>query len=137
MQQRAWLVFLLMGIGAVAAAPIMLLGNPPDPPSAERLTGLSLSEIAQRVPGMGTYVSSLSTQLGNFMLATGVLLIAIAVGPFRRGERWSWYTLWIVPVLLLVQFVNSNFGLGWQFDIGLVPVMVGALAVSYRRFFPA
>lgn len=36
--RRAWLVFLPLGAGALLAAPIMLLGNPPEPPSAEQAT---------------------------------------------------------------------------------------------------
>lgn len=123
-------MFLLLGLGAVLAAPIMLLGNPPEPPSSEQMTGHSLSEIDALIPGIREYVGSISIQMGNFMLAMGVMLSAIAAGPLRRGERWAWLTVWIVPMLLLVQFVNSNFGLGWQADLGLIPITVAALLVS-------
>lgn len=131
--QRAWLVFLLLGVAAVLGAPIMLLGNPPVPPSAEQMTGQSLTEIDALIPGIRQYVGSISVQMGNFMLAMGVMLSAIAGGPFRRGERWAWLTLWIVPVLVLIQFVNSNFGLGWQVDLGLIPITVAALLVTRPR----
>ncbi|MDP9321497.1 MAG: hypothetical protein M3P16_10440 [Chloroflexota bacterium] len=135
-QKHAWLIFFILGIGAVIAAPIQLAGNPPDPPSAEGTTGLTADEIAERVPGMPRYISSISRQLGNFMLAFGVLLMAISAVPFRRGERWAWFSLWVAPVLLAIQFLNSHGGLGWQFDLALVPVTLAGLLVPYRKFFP-
>lgn len=108
----------------------------PTHPSPEVTTGLTLDQMAARIPGLLAYISSISRQLGNFMLAMGVLLTGIVAFPYRRGEKWAWYTLWIVPVLLLVQFLNSNGGLGWQFDLGLVPVTLAGLLLPYRMFFP-
>ncbi len=133
MPRWAWLIFFVLGAGSALVSPVLLLGNPPDPPSAEGLTGLSLAAIGTHIPGISTYIESLSRQLGNFMLAFGVLLAAIAAGPYRRGERWAWNVLWIMPILLGVQFVNSNFGLGWQLDLGLMPITIGVLLATYRR----
>jgi hypothetical protein len=137
MAKRAWLIFFLLGIGAAVAAPIGLLGRPPDPPSPEGTTGLTLAEISERIPGMSTYIASIARQLGNFMLATGVLMAAVAAGPFRRGERWAWYSMWTAPVLLTIQFLNSRFGNGWQLDLGLIPVTIAGLVVTYRASFVA
>jgi hypothetical protein len=134
--RRAWLLFFVLGVIAVIAAPILLLGFPPDPPSPERFTGLSSTEIAARIPGMSGYVSSIATQLGNFMLTSGVLIAAVAFGPFRRQEKWAWYAFWVIPLMLLVQFLNSRGGLGWQFDLGLFFVMIAGLLWPFRLFFP-
>jgi len=123
----AWLLFFILGVLAVIAAPILLLGNPPDPPSPEGFTGLSSDEINARIPGMSGYISSISTQLGNFMLTSGVLMAAMAAGPFRRGEKWAWYALWVIPLMLLIQFLNSRGGHGWQFDLGLVVAAIAGL----------
>lgn len=134
--RRAWLLFFSLGVLAAIAAPILLLGNAPDPPSPEGFTGLSSDEIAARIPGMPGYISSISTQLGNFMLTSGVLMAAIAIGPFRRGEKWAWYAFWVVPLMLLIQFLNSRGGLGWQFDLGLFFLMIAGLLWPFRLFFP-
>ncbi len=134
--RRAWLLFFVLGVLAAVAAPFLLLGNAPDPPSPEGFTGLTAAEIAARIPGMPGYVSSISTQLGNFMLTSGVLMAAIAIGPFRRAERWAWYVFWVVPLMLLIQFLNSRGGLGWQFDLGLFFVMIAGLLWPFRLFFP-
>jgi hypothetical protein len=112
MAGRAWIIFLVFGALTVLAAPINLLGHPPNPPSPERSTGLTAETIEARVPGMAEYIGSISRQMGNFMLAFGVLLMGVAAGPFRRGERWAWYVSWSVPLLLLIQLLNSRGGLG-------------------------
>ena len=134
--RHAWLLFFILGVVAVIGAPFLLLGNPPDPPSPEGFTGLSSEEIAATIPGMSGYINSISTQLGNFMLAMGVLMAAIAIGPFRRGEKWAWYAFWVIPLMLLIQFLNSRGGHGWQFDLGLVIATIAGLLWPFRLFFP-
>jgi hypothetical protein len=132
----AWIIFFVFGFLTVIAAPINLLGKPPNPPSPKTLTGLTLEEMNARIPGILGYVSSISTQLGNFMLAMGVLLMGIAAVPYRKGEKWAWYTCWIIPILLVIQLVNSRGGLGWQADFAGIFVALAGLFMPYRKFFP-
>jgi len=131
-----WGIFFVLGLLTVIASPINLLGNPPDPPSPEGVTGLRSAEISARIPGMPEYIGSISRQLGNFMLASGLLMMAVAAVPFRRGERWAWYAMWVIPLLLLIQFLNSRGGNGWQFDFGGIFVTIAGLLLPLRRFFP-
>ena len=143
-EKYAWIVFLVLGLAAaVGGIPIVVAGLPVNPPSAEGLTGLTLDQIAVQVPGMDAYVSGLARQLGNFMVAMGVLLMAIAAVPFRRGERWAWYACWIMPVLVIVQLTNSfaiyDFASGgflWQLDVAALLFVLAGLLLPYRKFFP-
>ena len=50
-------------LAGVMAAPINLLGNPPNPPSPEAMTGLTLAELNAQIPGILGYISSISVQL--------------------------------------------------------------------------
>jgi hypothetical protein len=97
---------------------------------------LSSDEINARIPGMSGYISSISAQLGNFILTSGVLMAAMAAGPFRRGEKWAWYAFWVIPLMLLIQFLNSRGGSGWQFDLGLFVATIAGLLWPFRLFFP-
>lgn len=135
-RDKTWLIFFVFGVLAVMTAPILLTGRPPDPPSPEGTTGLTLDEMGQRVPGISAFIASESRQLGNFMLVSGVLMAMIAAVPFRKGQRWAWFSMWTAPLLLLIQAVNSNFGNGWWADVGLIPVTVAGLVLPYRKFFP-
>ena len=137
-EKYAWVIFFVFGFATFISAPIVLLGRPPDPPSAQSTTGLTLDEIAARTPGILGYIGGITTQLGNFMLATGVLTMGIALVPYRRGERWAWYVSWVLPVLLVVQLANSlSTGARlWQVDfVGLLVILAG-LFMPYRKFFP-
>jgi hypothetical protein len=135
-QKYAWIIIFVFGLLSVLTAPILLLGNVPDPPSPVRMTGLTLDQMAVRIPGIHEYVSGISRQLGNFMLAMGVLLAGVAAVPYRKGERWAWYTCWILPVLLVIQLANSQGGHGWQLDAGSLVVVLAGLFLPYRKFFP-
>ena len=132
----AWIIFFVFGFLAVITAPILFTGHPPNPPSPEGMTGLTLEEMDARIPGMRGFLSSISVQLGNFMLAMGVLLMGIAAFPYRKGERWAWYTCWSLPVLLVIQLANSRGGHGWQADLVSLLLALAGLIMPYRKFFP-
>jgi hypothetical protein len=134
-EKHAWIILFVFGLLTVMAAPINLLGNAPNPPSAVGMTGLTLDQMAVQLPGIHEYVSGISRQLGNFMLAMGVLLSGVAAVPYRKGERWAWYSCWILPVLLVIQLANSQGGFGWQADAGSLVVVLAGLFLPYRKFF--
>lgn len=137
-EKYAWVILFVFGLLTVIAAPINLRGAPPVPPSPEGMTGLTLDEMDARIPGMHSYIAGISRQLGNFMLAMGVLLMGIAAFPYRKGERWAWYTCWIIPVLLVIQIANSlaTGGFLWQFDFSALVIFLVGLFLPFRKFFP-
>lgn len=139
-EKHAWIIFFVLGFLAAFASRSQLLGMSPNPPSPEVTTGLTMDQIATRIPGIVDYIGSIDRQLGNFMLATGVLVIAIAAVPYRRGEKWAWYTCWTIPILVVIQLANSFLstpggGLGWQLDFAFIFVALVALLMPYRKFF--
>ena len=135
-ERYAWIIFFGYGLLAVIGSPINLLGTPPNPPSPQGMTGLSLSEMAARVPGILDYINSISTQLGNFILGLGVLIMGVAYVPYRRREQWAWYIFWIVPINLIIQLINSRGGFLWQLDAAFLVITVAGLLLPYRTFFP-
>jgi len=131
----AWIIIFMFGLLSMMAAPINLLGTPPNPPSPEGMTGLTLSEMEARIPGTLAYISSISRQLGNLLLVMGVLFMGIAAVPYRKGEKWAWYICWILPIFLIIQLVNSQGGFGWQADLISLVVALAGLFLPYRKFF--
>ena len=102
---------------------------------------MTLDQLISRVPGIMNYIAGIDRQMGNFMLAMGALIMGIATVPYRKGERWAWYISWILPVVLVVQLVNSFLstpggGFGWQFDFAFMFVLLAGLFLPYRKFFP-
>lgn len=136
--KHAWLIIFVYALLSVIASPINLLGAPPNPPSPERETGLSLDQMDARMPGLRGYISAISRQLGNFLLGMAVLLMGIAAVPYRKGERWAWLVCWILPVNLVIQIANSLSAGGflWQVDLAFLLVVLAGLLLPFRRFFP-
>jgi hypothetical protein len=135
-QKYAWIILFIFGLLWIVAAPINLSGTPPNPPSPEGTTGLSLDQMEARIPGLLSYISSISRQMGNFMLALGVLIMSTAAVPYRKGEKWAWTICWILPVSLVIQLVNSRGSSGWQADFAFIFVLLAGLFMPIRKFFP-
>lgn len=98
----AWILILiadagLLAWGAMAAlAPKHLLGPGGKPILAagyEGYSGGSWSELASASPMTAQYVIVLFRMYGVYIVAFGLMAIAITVTAFRRGERWAWWAL--------------------------------------------
>jgi hypothetical protein len=69
--------------------------------------------------------------LGTALVSCNIFALVITLVPYRRNERWAWYTLWMLPLLWLFQFVFSP-------DITylmLAALTTLGLVLPYRRFF--
>lgn len=44
-------------------------------------------------PDTAAYLLLVYRMVGGLNVALGITFIALIVGPFRRGERWAWFTL--------------------------------------------
>lgn len=89
----------LLAWGAMAAvAPERLPG--PDstlilPAEYEGVTHHSWSELTGTSPLTAEFITIVFRVYGAYIVAFGVLAIAIAVAPFRREESWAWWALLI------------------------------------------
>ena len=70
---------------------------------------------------------------GTTWVGFNVLTLVIILIPFRRNERWAWYTLWLLPLLWLWLFVLAPDIL---YYLVLAIVTAAGLVLPYRRFFP-
>jgi hypothetical protein len=61
-----------------------------------------------------------------------ILALVLALIPFRRDERWAWYTLWMVPLLWLSLFALAP---DLRLYLALAIVTAFGLILPYRRFF--
>ncbi len=70
--------------------------------------------------------------LGIASVGFNSLALAIILVPYRRYERWSWYTLWILPLMWL-----SYFALAPDLTYYLVLAIITSvgLILPYRRYF--
>jgi cell division protein FtsW (lipid II flippase) len=61
-----------------------------------------------------------------------VFALILTLIPYRRGERWAWYTLWMLPLLWLSLFALAP---DLLFYLVLAIFTAAGLVLPYRRFF--
>jgi hypothetical protein len=85
--------------GAMAALmPQYLLGPkgaPILPAGYEGFTAASWQQLVTASPKAAGYITLLFRTYGAYCAALGVVMVAVALTVFRRGERWAWYALLI------------------------------------------
>ena len=139
-EKYAWIIFFAIGLLTIAAAVPHALGLNTDPELVKSIVGTTIEDMKLTNP--------MSFDLYNFYFRSGglsdfgfaFLLIAISATAYRRGERWAWYTFWIVPVFFL-GFVALSLTLKSSSSL-LPPLMVFivlsliGLLLPFRKFFP-
>ena len=75
---------------------------------------------------------SLLGALGVTWVGFNLFALILTLIPFRRGERWAWFTLWMLPLLWLSQFALSP-DLSYYLVLAIISAV--GLILPYRRFF--
>jgi len=139
-----WLLLLLLALFPVLAPLLDLVGVarsglPADHAAAfSQLSGSSWGAARAAEPGFARFVSVLEQGYALHELVLGVLFLVIVAIPFRRGEKWSWFTCWAV----LIAEVGYTFTLARHDPTLLRQSLIADLALpvllllQIRRFFP-
>ncbi len=140
-EKYGWFVYLALGLLWLVVGltqvfnPDALLED-----DAQHVIGMSLSELEASSPEANELVRSLYGAIGMLKTSWSLLVLAITLTGYRRGEKWAWYTLWLVPALLVgtgvfnaVFLADVSEMLQW---IPITTVSLVGLLLPYRKFFP-
>jgi hypothetical protein len=98
LQRNSW--WGLVGIAAVLFAfgvVDVASGAEADPAIPFGLSGLTLDEL-RSASAVGVELFDFMTRVNGWsLILLGGLLAIILLVPFRRGERWAWWTMWAIP----------------------------------------
>jgi len=140
-EKYAWVVFLFLGLLWVVVGLVQVFS--PDEllrTDSHLITDMSWSELKASSPVATNLVSFHYGGMGLLKTSWSFLVLAITLTGYRRGEKWAWYTMWLVPALLVWNaFYNVNFVgdvkqmLEW---IPVTTVSLLGLLLPYRKFFP-
>jgi hypothetical protein len=100
------------------------------------LVGGSWAEFATREAEVAAIVSRLLVVLGLLGLGFGGAAVAIILVPYRAGRGWSWYVLWLLPLIygaVAARQLMDTYPIGY-FYAGLAVVAGLALLLSRRSF---
>ncbi len=108
LRRHAWLLIVVADAGLLlwglmaALLPGRLLGPGGIPIIAAGYQGFShapWSQLAATAPRAGGFMTVVFRVYGAYIVAFGVLAIAVARTPFRRGEPWSWWALLVTNTI--------------------------------------
>jgi len=78
--------------------------------------GMRVSKVAAGREAVATALRGIRGTSAAFAAAYGVLFLAIVLGPYRRGEVWTWWALFagsltvLAIALLRIPFLDTTLG---------------------------
>lgn len=147
LQRFAWVLLAISGLPLVIFGISALLfglsssdtpvGLPGGPDAVASTTGVSWDEVVAEDETAVTLLRGVSRVAGLAFLALGVLVVTIASIPFRRGQRWAWLALWVVPAFMFGLLLHERNGDFIAMPAILLVLSLAALLLPSRTFFAA
>jgi hypothetical protein len=109
MRRRGWWVLALFAVTLVVFGVGDVLGGVlADPAITQTLSGRTATDIQAAEPAAYRLYDFVTRSGGANLVLIGILLAVIVAIPYRGGQRWAWWAMWILPawaVLVPVQFL--------------------------------
>ena len=75
--------------------------------------------------------------IGVTSIGMGLFGVMITVIPYKRRERWAWFTLWYYPIFWLAHFLGGlPPGQDHVHQIVFIGLSLVGLLISVNEFFP-
>jgi hypothetical protein len=100
------------------------------------LAGRTWEQFAQQDQEMASLYSMDLAILGLLGAGFGLLAVLVSLIPYRRGERWAWYALWLFPITIgavAARMLVDQYSTGY-FYAGLTAIAALALVLPARDF---
>ena len=123
------IVTTLGGLSAVFVAVVPAVDQTP-------LDGRTWQQFATTDPEVASIVARLLVVLGLLGVGFGTVAALVALFAYRRGSRWAWYALWLVPLVygvIAARQLADAYPVGY-FYAGLAIAAVVGLVIPSRRF---
>jgi hypothetical protein len=143
----AWILLLLVSILSlwIGIGDFTRAGDA-DPALVESALGFTWGELQNTNLPVVNLINLLSRLVGSLWIGFSLLAIIVSATGFRMGDRWAWYGLWTIPLVMSLIFATFFFS-----DLaegspnppalysapGLFAIAVIGLLLPIRRFFPS
>jgi hypothetical protein len=128
----SWILVLTVAVLSLLSG--LYVGLTPTAGQTE-LQGRTWQQFAQQDPEIAALYSMDLALLGMSIGAFAVLATVVAAVPYRHGERWAWYVLWVVPLLwggVAVRMFIDQYSAGSVYAVAAAIAVVGLL-IPIRR----
>ncbi len=136
LRTASWIVLVFVGalvmLGAAASASLAYRGEFP-------VGGVSVAEIASGREAVLLGLRGARGTAAAWAAGWAALFVAVVLGPYRRGDVWSWWGILVSTVLLALvagvrlPLIGARAGTGEPFV--LLSVVVIALLLDVRRLW--
>ena len=139
-EKYAWILLFAIGVIFLVSAVPATLGIP-DPATVERIAGMTVNELKVSNPGFYNLYLFYFRFGGLSDIGFAFFITAISVAAYRKGEKWAWYALWVLPAYFIASAaismsIESNLSLLLPETVFAILSLVGLL-LPYRKFFPS
>lgn len=69
------------------------------------MTGTTWDELRAADPGAAKLIDYLWRAEGAALAVAGLLTLTISLTALRRGDRWAWYAMWILPLWIALVYL--------------------------------
>lgn len=100
------------------------------------LAGRTWETFAREDPEVASLYAMDLVILGLLGAGFGLLAAAISLMPYRRGERWAWFALWLLPITIgavAVRMFADQYAAAYVYAV-LAAVALIALLLPMREF---
>jgi len=137
-RNSGWVLLLVVAaLRTLGGLMLLLLSGPA---TFESDTGIAWSELNDVYPTVATQFSTAQQASLIGSLAIGLFSLAITYFALRDGQRWAWWTMWILPASILPSILSlAQMGeQAWVAVFGAIVILlaVAGLLLSYRVAFP-
>ena len=104
--------------------------------SQTELSGRTWEQFAAADPEMATIYAMDLSLLGMSLTAFAILGTIVALIPYRRGERWAWFALWLIPLVhggVALRMLIDQYSAGYVY-LGLFVISLIGILIPIRRF---
>jgi hypothetical protein len=143
-RRRGWWVLAIFAVTLVVFGVGDVLGGVlADPAITQTLAGRTAAEISAAEPTAYRLYDFVTRSGGANLVLIGILLSMIVAIPYRGGQRWAWWAMWILPAwaaLVPVQFLLFGTAAGQPPAPPMVSgplvavIAAGVLLIDRRRF---
>ena len=140
-EKYAWVILLVLGLlWLVVGLYSVFLPEGVFETDVQSVTNMPWSELKASNPVAADFVIFTYGLFGLLKLSWSFFVLAITLTGYRKGEKWAWYTMWSVPILLVSNALFSAIFTGdvsqtLQF-IPITTITLLGLLLPCRKFFP-
>ncbi len=83
-----------------------------------------------------SYANIIVRVLGYTMISFGLTICVISIKSYRKGEKWAWSIMWIVPCFLffISHTVYTSGGNVWIIEV--IILLLAVITQVFAFFFP-